>query len=224
VIRTCTGLEPEDNLTVRTTLPRVRSRDFDGYENARSHTEGRQTLVDAANDRTFGRTAPPAAAHTVGASTAAMRQFLACDFAQPSARHRTVRPGIAFPDPDSLSCPAMTMQANNAATSAGPTPLDRRLAPSMFGLTILFLLVTAGALHFGAEKAAVDDDHAELSTGWCVWGLALLYPVFWLETFAHWRTGSRRWRQNLSCCVLPPLRLGTRDHHDGRSIWLPAIG
>jgi voltage-gated potassium channel len=118
----------------------------------------------------------------------------------------------------------MTTQANNAsaASAAGPTPLDRRLAAPMFGLTILFLLVTAGALHFGAEKA-VDDEHAELPVGWCVWGLAVLYPLYWIEAIVHLRAGTTRWRQSLSCCLLPPLRLGARDHRDGRSIWLPGI-
>lgn len=94
----------------------------------------------------------------------------------------------------------------------------------MFGLTIVFLFVTAGALHFGAETAPIDDEHAELSAGWCVWGLAVLYPLYWIEAVAHWWSGAARWRQSLSCCVLPPLRLGARDHHDGRSIWLPGVG
>ena len=108
--------------------------------------------------------------------------------------------------------------------AAGPTRLDRRLAGPMFGMTMVFLLVTAGALHFGAETEPIDDAHAELSSGWTLWGLALLYPVFWLEAFAHWRCGEARLRQDLICSLLPPLRLGARDHHDGRSIWLPGLG
>lgn len=94
----------------------------------------------------------------------------------------------------------------------------------MFGLTILFLLLTAGALHFGAETEPIDDAHAELTAGWTVWGLVLLYPLYWLEAIAHWWSGAPRWRQCLPCCVLPPLRLGSRDHYDGQSIWLPGVG
>jgi voltage-gated potassium channel len=120
----------------------------------------------------------------------------------------------------------MSLQASNAnpPAAAGPSALDRRLAAPMFVLTILFLLVAAGALHFGAEKAPVDDEHAELPAGWCVFGLALLYPLYWLEACLHLRAGTTRRRQFLSCGLLPPLRLGVRDHNDGRSIWLPGIG
>jgi hypothetical protein len=121
----------------------------------------------------------------------------------------------------------MTTQGNDATwevPAAGPTSLDRRLAAPMFGATIFFLLVTAGALHFGAEKDTVDNEHIELPARWCGFVLTLLYPLYWLEACLHWRAGTARWRPLLSCCLLPPLRLGARDHHDGRSIWLPAIG
>jgi hypothetical protein len=67
----------------------------------------------------------------------------------------------------------------------------------------------------------------ELPTRWWAihcWGLALLYPVFVIESLAH-AIHQRRFRpQALVYWLLPPLRMGARDHVDGQSIWLPRIG
>jgi len=108
--------------------------------------------------------------------------------------------------------------------AAGPTTLDRRLAAPMFVLSILFLIITAGALHFGTEQATLDDEQVALPASWCGFALLLLFPLYWLEAILHLRSGTTRRRQCLTYCLVPPLRLGARDHHDGRSIWLPGIG
>ena len=138
-----------------------------------------------------------------------------------------------------------------------PTPLDQKLAGSMFALTVLFLVLTAGALHFGSEESlmkrpirsggaqqptTVSSDAIEgiASAGvaspppaesptatlgiWCALGVLGLYPLYLLETLWHWRSGATRLRQHGWFCVLPPLRLGARDHASGESIWLPGIG
>lgn len=123
--------------------------------------------------------------------------------------------------------PSMATQENEAnpeVPAAGPTSLDRRLAAPMFVLTILFLLVAAGALHFGAEQATVDEEQVTVPARWCGIALLVLFPLYWLEAVLHLRAGTRRRRQCLTYCLAPPLRLGARDHRDGRSIWLPGIG
>lgn len=115
-------------------------------------------------------------------------------------------------------------QAAARAAATGPTPLDRRLAAPMFAITLVFLTLTAAALHFGAE-APPDDERAEHPpVGWSVGCLLGLFPVYVAEAAWHWRSGARRLRQHVWYCVLPPLRLGARDHNDGREIWLPGIG
>jgi hypothetical protein len=58
----------------------------------------------------------------------------------------------------------------------------------------------------------------------CLWGLLLLLPLFWIEAVFHWRAEAGLQRQHLLSCLLPPLRLGVRDHQSGQSIWLPGIG
>lgn len=56
--------------------------------------------------------------------------------------------------------------------------------------------------------------------GW----LGLLYLAIVGETVAHALTGGRFWRRHLWYCLVPPLRMGGRDHVDGGSIWLPNLG
>ena len=56
--------------------------------------------------------------------------------------------------------------------------------------------------------------------GW----LGLLYAAILGEGLAHALTRGSGWRRHLWYCLLPPLRMGGRDHLDGGSIWLPHIG
>ena len=128
-----------------------------------------------------------------------------------------------------------------------PTPLDQRLAPAMFWLSVLFLLLMAGALHLlpglgaeqpqdGAEEAtaamlvtpAATLDPAVsrmtvLAGAICGWGLLLLYPLFVAEAAVHWRSGGSL-RRTLWQCAFPPSRAAARDHSGGDTVWLPGIG
>lgn len=54
--------------------------------------------------------------------------------------------------------------------------------------------------------------------------LALLYLAIAGEIVAHALTHGKGWRRHLWYCVVPPLRMGGRDHADGGSMWLPHLG
>lgn len=130
-------------------------------------------------------------------------------------------------------------------TRPEPTPLDQRLAPAMFWLSVLFLLLMAGALHLlpGLGAAKAEDDGATaamlvtpavtldpavsrmtvLAGAICGWGLLLLYPLFVAEAVAHWRSGGSL-RRTLWQCAFPPSRAAARDHAGGDTVWLPGIG
>jgi voltage-gated potassium channel len=95
---------------------------------------------------------------------------------------------------------------------------ERFAAPTMFVVSVLFLVCLAGALHLEKETDfpwAVDL---------CRYGLAVLYPAFVIELL--WRVLSKgdRCRSYLLYCFLPPLRLGARDAQTGQMIWLPRLG
>lgn len=107
-----------------------------------------------------------------------------------------------------------------SATSEDPSlhPLDRALAKPMFAVTLVFLVCLAGVLHLDAGPAP------SRAVSVCEWGLLLLYPLFLVELAAHLVAGNRNWKQNLLFCLIPPLRLGARDHVRGNCLWLPWIG
>ena len=128
------------------------------------------------------------------------------------------------------------------------TRLDRWTGPCMFWVSFAFLAIVAGMLcsfsievaalarfvpsavdSAGRHSAAEDElevpvDHAmrplRRHAGW----LGLLYAAILGEGLAHALTRASGWRQHLWYCLLPPLRMGGRDHLDGGSIWLPHIG
>ncbi len=93
--------------------------------------------------------------------------------------------------------------------------LDQRLARPMFGLALLVLALFASLIYLN------DLGRDGLVVWWSLAGLALLYPVFWLETAVHYYLGSGFLRQHLWFCVLPITRIGARDHETGKLIWLP---
>ena len=96
--------------------------------------------------------------------------------------------------------------------------LDRQLAAPMFIIALLHLMCLAGALHL---HEAVAYRTAYLLS---LWGLAALTPLFLLEFIAHRLAGSPRAKQDLWVCLIPPLRLGSRDHGSGECVWLPRRG
>lgn len=57
-------------------------------------------------------------------------------------------------------------------------------------------------------------------SGW----LGLLYAVILAETLAHFWHRGHGWQRHLWYCLVPPLRMGGRDHVDGTAIWLPHLG
>ncbi len=96
------------------------------------------------------------------------------------------------------------------------TRLDRWLGPVMCWVSVGYLAVVAAMLNIRGEGWGVIAP--------CAWMLAILHPLFIVESIAHIAAKSRCWRRGLLYCVCPPFRLGGRDHVDGRSVWLPRIG
>ncbi len=54
--------------------------------------------------------------------------------------------------------------------------------------------------------------------------LGLLYAVIVGEGFVQFLTRGYGWRRHGLYLLVPPLRIGGRDHVDGNSIWLPNLG
>lgn len=89
---------------------------------------------------------------------------------------------------------------------------------------------SAGAASADVAPAATEDEHEipvdhavrplRRFAGW----LGLLYAAILAETVAQAWTNAYGWRRHLWYCLIPPLRMGGRDHVDGGSIWLPHIG
>jgi len=79
-----------------------------------------------------------------------------------------------------------------------------------------------------AEAAAGEDDvppeHATRPLRRFGWWLGLLYLAIVGEGVAHALSDGTGWRRHLWYCLVPPLRMGGRDHVDGGSIWLPKLG
>lgn len=88
-----------------------------------------------------------------------------------------------------------------------------------------------GAADSAGPQSATAEDEREVPmdramrplrrhAGW----LGLLYAVILGEGLAHALTHGCGWRRHLWYCLVPPLRMGGRDHVDGGSIWLPQLG
>jgi len=88
----------------------------------------------------------------------------------------------------------------------------------MFVVSLIFLGLLSGVLHLHESRAL---PFAFLV---CGWGLAVLYPLFVLEAYLHWASGGGVSKRNLLYCLVPPLRLGARDHVNGTTMWLPILG
>ncbi len=95
--------------------------------------------------------------------------------------------------------------------------LDHALAAPMFWLSMFVLALFATLINLN-----------ELQTGgyivkWCLILLAIVYPLFWLETAIHIYAKSRFLKQHIWFCLLPITRIGARDHETGQEIWLPKL-
>jgi voltage-gated potassium channel len=98
------------------------------------------------------------------------------------------------------------------------TPLERRLAAPMFVMSLLFLTCLSGVLHVHSSFAFPQG------LAFFAWGLAILYPVFIVEQLLHARRGQASWKRCLLYALVPPFRLGARDHRTGETMWLPVMG
>jgi len=96
--------------------------------------------------------------------------------------------------------------------------IDRITGLPMFAAALAFLWMLGMFMHAGrgspAELAAAHYGRV------MVW----LYPLFIAEFLLHLLIGSKRRRQYLLFCLVPPLRLAARDCETGKSIWLPSAG
>lgn len=95
---------------------------------------------------------------------------------------------------------------------------DRFFPLPMFLATLFLLLMLAGLLHL------YDVSAYPTLLSVCLIGVMVVYPLYVLELLFHMAARSQYWKQHLLYCVLPPLRLGARDHSSGEKIWLPLAG
>ncbi|MCA8999518.1 MAG: hypothetical protein KDA80_21160 [Planctomycetaceae bacterium] len=109
---------------------------------------------------------------------------------------------------------------SHAAEIATATDWDRRLAVPMFALTTVYLALLGAMVHLAMEETDRYNPIAEQ----CGWILVILWPAYWLEFLFHKITGGKDDRLHLLTCLIPPLRLVTRDHVVHKNVWLPFLG
>lgn len=135
---------------------------------------------------------------------------------------------------------------NSACDSSQQTSLDRKFGPGMFWLTIVWLALVGGGLHLLNDPAAhvVSEDEATASTSdvvadeldaprpgrfeqpamTCLLLAFGLLPFYWAEWLTHRWSADGGTSRHLVAALFPPLRIGARDHVDGRTLWLPGTG
>jgi hypothetical protein len=125
----------------------------------------------------------------------------------------------------SLSLSAADFSLRPARTPFLET-LDRLLAPIMFYLAAVFLILAAGVIH-----RLGHIDLGALEADLILWGLVVLWPLFVLEGLLRLavcrRPETSRWRRLavfLGVCLFPPFRLGGRAYADVGTTWLPGLG
>lgn len=96
--------------------------------------------------------------------------------------------------------------------------LDRELAPGMFAVALVFLLVTGAYLHLANGELLSPFGVS------CLISLGALYALIVAETLVHWLAGSKNMGQHVRYLLLPILRLCPRDHVDGTRVWIPILG
>jgi hypothetical protein len=95
------------------------------------------------------------------------------------------------------------------------TALDWQLGPVMFVAALLHLTVLAGLLHLTHGELFNPTAQLLIRTG------AVLHLAFVVEAIFHLLAGDRMGAWHWWAVLLPPLRLGARDHLEGRFMWLP---
>lgn len=110
------------------------------------------------------------------------------------------------------------MNKNSEHDDCKVTQLDRRLAVPMFGVTLLFLLLTGALLHL------TENNLASRLSIWLLSSLGVLYLFFVAEAVVQWKASGRQMRQHIRYLILPLLRLCPHDHIDGDHLWIPLLG
>jgi hypothetical protein len=98
--------------------------------------------------------------------------------------------------------------------------IDLVSGPAMFAAASLFLIALAFGLQDFRSRPIGQPLHLGTDLRWLIG----LWPLFVLELLFHWSTGNRHWKQHIWHSLLPPLRLGGRDHRRGQAMWLPRLG
>lgn len=96
--------------------------------------------------------------------------------------------------------------------------LDRQRAGGMCFVSVISLAALAVLLHFHEREEYFAIWLASFAVS------AALWPLYVADFLLAWRAGSKRARERLWCCVLPPLRLVARDHETGQRVWIPGLG
>jgi voltage-gated potassium channel len=133
------------------------------------------------------------------------------------------------------------------------TKLDRQLAKPMFVVAVMFLVIAGFLLptllyreplpplrnltpKLSTQNAELfqSDVQAELPEEIVYFVpevrsalkivLAALYALLILEALAHWMAAGKCMRQHILYLLIPFMRLSTRDHVDGSSVWVVGIG
>lgn len=110
-------------------------------------------------------------------------------------------------------------RASPRTARAWTEELDAWLAAPMWGVTIVWMVCLAGGLQDLRGAATLP-----VGTGLYWWGIMLLWPIYLLELIAHTLLGSPHFHFNVLYVLVPPLRLGGRDHRAWCRIWLPGAG
>ncbi|MBW3600021.1 MAG: hypothetical protein KY475_22460 [Planctomycetes bacterium] len=95
---------------------------------------------------------------------------------------------------------------------------DRRLAAPMFAVTVVFLALLGAA----AEWIRLQEGAA--LPAMLVWLLIGTYLLFVAEVVFHFLRRDPHCRARIWCCLLPPLRLCSRDHASQKTLWVPFRG
>jgi hypothetical protein len=95
---------------------------------------------------------------------------------------------------------------------------DRELAPVMFFASLLALFLIGAFLHLGADDLTTREVKA------LGWSLAIVYGAFVFEIVSLFRMGGRLTRRHWLVLLIPPFRMATPNHTDGKTLWLPWFG
>jgi hypothetical protein len=118
--------------------------------------------------------------------------------------------------PPSETGPSAAARADAGANRPLTAEVDRYLAAPMWCVTVVWMVCLAGGLQ---ELRGAPTLPAGTSLYW--WGMLLLWSTYLVELVVHLAVGSPNLRYNVLYLLLPPLRLGGRDHATWCSVWLP---